>query len=71
MNQNLSIGSKLKLFNNIAEITSININYLPLPEEFYHLCIKNNHNFIVNGAIAHNLYVNVIIPNGATERVSI
>jgi hypothetical protein len=28
-----------------------------LPEPFYHICIKNNHNFIIGNTIAHNMMI--------------
>lgn len=33
--------------------------------------MKNNHNFIANGLIAHNMYLSIMIPNGNIEKISI
>lgn len=40
-------------------------------ELFYHFSVKNNHNFIVNNLIAHNMFINVKLPTGDIESVSI
>ena len=39
------------------------------PEPFYHLSIQNNHNFIVEGLTAHNMFINVKLPSGSREKI--
>lgn len=41
------------------------------PSKFYHLCVKNNHNFIANGIIAHNMLIFVKTLTGKTIEVNV
>jgi hypothetical protein len=38
-------------------------------EEFFHICIRKNHNFIVNDFIAHNMQIYIKLLDGKTLKL--
>ncbi len=40
-------------------------------QEFFHICIRKNHNFIVNDFIAHNMQIFIKFLDGKTLKLDI
>lgn len=38
-------------------------------EEFYHVSMARNHNWVVGGVVAHNMFINIKLPDGGKEKV--
>jgi ubiquitin len=49
-----------------VKVTSIDSILIAYPEPFFHICTQSNHNFVVNGLIAHNMQIFVKTLTGKT-----